>query len=247
MKSIMEEASSITKAIENAWSRAGHPQEFSVKILEHPKTSFFGLKTAKSAKIALFFQEAAYKAKEPSRQSAPAYSQRTARPSQDLQRRPLQRTTPERTPESHAQTPSSERRYQPRSDRSDQPRSDQRRAPASSSRYRDSKPYAPRHESAPSERPERNYESQENWTPEMVEAAQDWIKETLVMMGKPDISLNANVSNNYLKIALNQPVIDDPRQEETQLKSWGSLAMEAVREKTNKPLRGLRIILATRK
>jgi Jag N-terminus len=243
MKSIMEEASSITKAIENAWSRAGHPQEFSVKILEHPKTSFFGLKTAKSAKIALFFQEAAYKTKEPSRQTAHTYAQRNPKPSQDLQRRPLQRT-PERTPESHAQTPPSERRYQPRSE---QPRSDQRRAPASSSRYRDSKPYASRHESAPSERPERNYESRESWTPEMVEAAQDWIKETLVMMGKPDISLNANVSNNYLKIALNQPVIDDPRQEETQLKSWGSLAMEAVREKTNKPLRGLRIILATRK
>ena len=64
MKSIMEEASSITKAIENAWNRAGQPQEFSVKILELPKTSVFWLKTAKSAKIAFFFNELTVKAKE---------------------------------------------------------------------------------------------------------------------------------------------------------------------------------------
>ena len=60
----MEEASSITKAIENAWNRAGQPQEFTVKILELPRTSFFGLKTSKSAKIALFFNEATVKVKE---------------------------------------------------------------------------------------------------------------------------------------------------------------------------------------
>lgn len=56
MKSIMEEASSIGKAIEKAWSRAQNPKEFSVKILEEPQTNFIGL-TVKSAKIALFFND----------------------------------------------------------------------------------------------------------------------------------------------------------------------------------------------
>ena len=81
----------------------------------------------------------------------------------------------------------------------------------------------------------------------MVDAAQDWIKETLVMMGKPDIKINAQVSHNYLKLYLDQPVMDDYKQEETQLKSWGSLAMESVREKANKPLRSLRIVLESKK
>ena len=37
MKSLVEEASSITKAIEKAWTRAGKLQTFSVKILKIPK------------------------------------------------------------------------------------------------------------------------------------------------------------------------------------------------------------------
>ena len=49
---------------------------------------------------------------------------------------------------------------------------------------------------------ERSMESQENWTPEMVETAQDWVKETLVMTGKPDISITPYVSHNYLKLTL---------------------------------------------
>lgn len=55
MKSIVEEASSIVKAIEKGWIRAGKPQEFSVKVFEEPQKNFFGL-TVKSAKIALFFK-----------------------------------------------------------------------------------------------------------------------------------------------------------------------------------------------
>jgi predicted RNA-binding protein Jag len=56
MKSIMEEASSIIKAIEKGWVKAGQPKEFSVKILEHPQKNFLGL-TVKSAKIAILFDE----------------------------------------------------------------------------------------------------------------------------------------------------------------------------------------------
>lgn len=56
MKSIMEEASSISKAIEKGWIRAGKPQSFSIKVLEQPEKNFFGF-TKKPAKIALFFSE----------------------------------------------------------------------------------------------------------------------------------------------------------------------------------------------
>jgi len=54
MKSVMHEASSIAKAIEQAWVKAGQPQEFSVKILEEPQKNFLGF-TTRSAKVALFF------------------------------------------------------------------------------------------------------------------------------------------------------------------------------------------------
>lgn len=56
MKSIMQEASSIIKALEKAWLSAGQPKEFSVKVFEQPEKNFLGM-TTKSAKIGLFFQE----------------------------------------------------------------------------------------------------------------------------------------------------------------------------------------------
>lgn len=54
MKSIMEEASTVVKAISKAWEHAQKPVNFSVKVLEEPQTNFFGM-TVKPAKIALFF------------------------------------------------------------------------------------------------------------------------------------------------------------------------------------------------
>lgn len=56
MKSIMEEASSITKAIEKGWHKAGQPKEFTVKIFEEPQKNFIGM-TIKSAKIGIFFND----------------------------------------------------------------------------------------------------------------------------------------------------------------------------------------------
>ena len=46
MKSIMEEASSVAKAIEKGWQRAGKPQEFTVKVFEEPQKNFIGLTRA---------------------------------------------------------------------------------------------------------------------------------------------------------------------------------------------------------
>lgn len=55
MKSIIEEAPSILKAIEKAWARAGSPREFSVKIFEDSQRNFFGM-TTKQAKVGVFFE-----------------------------------------------------------------------------------------------------------------------------------------------------------------------------------------------
>lgn len=54
MKSVIHEASSIAKAVDQAWEKAGYPAEFSIKVLETPEKNFLGF-TKRSAKIALFF------------------------------------------------------------------------------------------------------------------------------------------------------------------------------------------------
>jgi len=54
MKSLVQEAASIQKAIEQAWQKAGNPKEFQVKVLEEPERNFLGIVT-RSAKVAIVF------------------------------------------------------------------------------------------------------------------------------------------------------------------------------------------------
>ena len=56
MKSIIQESSSIEKAVKQSWEKAGQPTQFSIKILEIEEKNFLGF-TKKPAKIAIFFEE----------------------------------------------------------------------------------------------------------------------------------------------------------------------------------------------
>ena len=58
MKSVVAEASSISKAIELAWQKAGQPKEFLIKVFQEPQRNMFGL-TKTSAKVGIFFDDAA--------------------------------------------------------------------------------------------------------------------------------------------------------------------------------------------
>lgn len=56
MKSVVQEASTIGKAIEQGWKAAGEPRDFSIKVLEIPQHNFLGF-TTRSAKVAIVFDE----------------------------------------------------------------------------------------------------------------------------------------------------------------------------------------------
>lgn len=57
MKSVIQEGSSLVKAIEEGWKKAGKPTEFSVKIYQEAEYGFLGLGTKKNAKVCIFFEE----------------------------------------------------------------------------------------------------------------------------------------------------------------------------------------------
>lgn len=85
MKSVMEAAPSLQKAIENGWERAGRPQEFTVKILQEPIKGFLGF-GSEPAKIALLFDEKIIKKektnfKQPAPQKKSAPVQKATEPS----------------------------------------------------------------------------------------------------------------------------------------------------------------------
>ena len=81
----------------------------------------------------------------------------------------------------------------------------------------------------------------------MVAIVQDWLKETLAMTGQEDTPIKAHVSNHFLRLIIEKSVSSDARQEELLLKSWTNLAYDALKEKTKQPLRGLRLIIESKR
>jgi hypothetical protein len=229
MKSIMEEASSIVKAIEAAWNRAGKPTEFSIKVLEYPESSLFGLKTVKSAKIAFYFNE-----------------QTVKQPQKEIQARPMRQPQAPRPTARPAEGEPSERPQERRHERGPQERRD-RYQRGQDRRGRGEFQRRDRRDQRDGGYEQGEREPRDNWTPELVSAAEEWLKETLNLMGFTEIHINPSVSGGYLKLILDRPISEDARQEELQLKSWGNLIIESLREKANKPLRGLRVIIESRR
>jgi len=79
MRSIIQEESSVEKAIRKSWEKAGKPTEFTIKVFEEEKKNFLGM-TKEPAKIAIFFEDKPqkqktykkqyYRKKQPQRQQA---------------------------------------------------------------------------------------------------------------------------------------------------------------------------------
>lgn len=101
MKSIMEEASSIIKAIEKGWINAGQPKEFTIKIFEEVQKNFIGM-TTRPAKIGIFFSD------QPT-QPEPAAQQKRATPQPAPKKveaqRPQQQKAPKAPAKQQAQAP----------------------------------------------------------------------------------------------------------------------------------------------
>ena len=97
MISIIHEASSVAKAIEQVWIKAGKPQDFSVKVFEESEKNFFGF-TTRNAKIAIFFKDANEQSKMPNR---PAQQNRQQQPQR--QPKPIANNYPKPQPPKVAQ------------------------------------------------------------------------------------------------------------------------------------------------
>lgn len=150
MKSIIQEGSSIAKAIEQGWIRAGKPESFTIKVLEEAEKNFIGL-TKRSAKVALYYTEAPEKNRPQARYS----SRTTEQPRQSRhddhrssERREGGRRTDERRDErrnegdmdrrNERRERSAERREQPRRGES---RSDMRHEPRQEQRSQEPREY----------------------------------------------------------------------------------------------------------
>lgn len=212
MKSIMEEASSIFKAIENAWKRAGQPHDFSVKVYEEPQRNFFGL-TVKSAKIGLFFDEKAPAKVTSTKAVSPASKQKTE-PQQKTVR--SEKPTPQKkTVREVKSTPSAS---VTREDASLQTKSTQR---------------------------EKTESTESIWTPDMVNAAEEWMRSSLSLMNMPQVKFSTKLSKYYIHFSFDSKLLENNMKEKTLFRSFAYLIMAALRNKFKKEFRGLKVVLSS--
>ena len=70
MKSMVQEGSSVAKAIDKAWELAGKPSEFTIKVMQVEERNFFGM-VKKSAVVSIVYEPRGSAEAKPVRQPRP--------------------------------------------------------------------------------------------------------------------------------------------------------------------------------
>jgi predicted RNA-binding protein Jag len=262
MKSIVEEASSIAKAIEKSWTRAGKPREFSIKIFEDAEKNFLGM-TTKPAKIAIFFEESATSINAPATRTVKpqaAYEQKREhqreqprpQPSERPDRREQRQSAPaQERPERPERMDRQERQERPaRPDRREQelrnqrPERDQERNKDRQQQPRDmqrDQTPKPQVDDATGEKaPKRN-----GWTPEMVDIADLWVHGTLKAMNVGHATFTSHVAGNSLRYTFNKSITESEDKERLLFSSFANLILATLRSKFKREFRYLKVVLNT--
>lgn len=257
MKSIIEEASSVIKAIEKGWASAGKPTEFTVKVLEQPTYNFLGF-NVKQAKISFFFDDRTITAvtekqgrgegqvRESKRTDGRTTSRRESNQSQQ-QRRQSDHFTARSTQKTESNQPrsrDSESHNQPRQQQS-KPQQARQQRPERSADAR-----MPQRNGANEPTQQRNIENQERapqvtWSPEVTTMAKDWIQQFLSTIHKGNIQFTTNVQNHILKVDFSGSITGNNQKELMLFKNAAHLLMSSLRNATNSELKQLKVVFST--
>ena len=262
MKSIIEQASSIIKAIEKAWNQAEKPKEFSIKIFEQEERNFFGMST-KPAKIGIFFggdkpsthEKPTSKPHQKIKECRPAsvsssaksygeYSKATA------DRLPLSKvspiteekiTTKPASQPAHKTQPTHHKQAAPHAkhdNQSTQPRvhTSEKTQPTKAV----NKAAVGHNDSAESKQPRRMPTA---WNDTMIATAHNWLKQTLSLMGLPAINFNSEVAGKNLKLTFDAPLIADPVKEKQLFRSFAHLIVSSLRNQYKQEIKNLKVVL----
>ena len=216
MKSIVQEASTIAKAVEKGWKEAGEPHEFSVKVLELPEHNFIGL-TTRSAKVAIMFNDVT-----PQKKPQARHSERPTQ-KQPSKARPLNQREKKNQQSSPAQPAAPERveKKQIEQRQPVQPQPEQKEVAE---------------KKASRKRPEGL------WNEDLVNFARSWFTATLKHMGS-NVTFTIEPQNFYLRITLSKPILSDEAKEKHLLASLSSLMLATTKKEFRKALRGHKIVL----
>lgn len=228
MKSIIEEASSVSKAVENGWIRAGKPTQFSVKIFELPEKNFFGL-TTKKAKVGILFETEV---------SSGSHHKGSAKRSPTGHKKQLSDRT-------HT-TPAQQQPNVQKSSSNDQ----QRRERHAQKPQREAVQQQPEREQKRCEPRVEIEKTQEKfpplqWTPEVISFVETMVRESLSLMGLPNIDFATATTENGFKVTFDAPIIDNVSKERQFFQSYAHVIVAAVRNQFKPESRSIRLTLVS--
>jgi len=233
MKSIIEQASSIIKAIEKAWNQAEQPKEFSIKIFEKEERNFFGMST-KPAKIGIFFGDKPIIHEKPAQKARPDIKE--CRPASPAAKAPV---TPVAVDKPGIQKPV-------------------QKNPAPAQHVRPTRTPMPQQkpiQQAPKVMPEKSHSasmpkeishrvaSPAMWSDAMIIAAHSWLKKTLELMDMKSITFNSEVAGKNLKLTFNVPLIENVISEKQLFRSFAHLIISSLRNQYKQEIKDLKVIL----
>ncbi len=241
MKSIIEQASSIVKAIEKAWNQAEQPKEFAIKIFEKEERNFFGM-TTKPAKIAIFFGDKPIVHEKPTQKPRPEIKE--CRPAtikampEKIVQKPENRSPikPEEQRKSSIQQQVSLKQTKPQQtiDRttSAQKSTSTRQQPVEK---KQSVVATPKEEKAP--------RIPAAWNETMVNSADNWLKHTLDLMNMSGHHFNSEIAGKNLKLIFHAPLLVDIAHEKQLFRSFAHLIISSLRNQYKQEIRDLKVIL----
>lgn len=224
MKSIIEQASSIAKAIEKGWERAGKPANFTVKVLELPEKNFFGLST-KPAKIAVLYEE---KKAEPTHSRQRSFTQEHKQKAQKI----------EKTEKNYLSAVEADSAKKSVPKNLEKPSQKIKRTEKSVEKLSPTKQGLPQAQS--------KEENVNLWTEQMMEIAQNWLNNSMAIIGITT-PFTLQSSGRNLKIVFEAPLYQDEKKQRLLLNSFSYLIMETLRAQLKTDLRGARITLECNK
>jgi len=250
----MQEAATISKAIELGWVKAGKPTEFSVKIFEQPEKNFFGF-SKNLAKIGIFFVEGAQKQQREGGQRHNRAQTAQRQPKRPYQGHP-QKTEPKTTNRKVENKPTArtispkpaiKRVEQKQVVRNHAPKTNPIKTENRPVKKVENKPVARSAEPNTTTRtaPEQKKPAKTIWTEEMTSIARAWIQEALKISKQDYIKIVSFVENKKLTISLDKPILEDRSKENLLFRSFSSLIMQSLRTKYKKEFYGFNIIITS--
>ena len=235
MNSIVQEAPSISKAIELAWTKAGEPQKFSIRIYEQPEKNFFGM-VKKQAKIALLFEKQDVKVK------------KTTAPKKEISITKNQKT--------HSKQAIKSTRPTEKIIKQKQEPQKPRLAPE---KIKVDKPIANKEEKVNTKKttePKKVTEKQKNdvpkpkkliWSDEMVQVGKKWMEQMLVSIDKKNIQFSVEAKRYHLKFLFESPIAETEEKEKMIFRNSAHLIMQTVRNKFKKQFRYHKVVISSNK